>query len=267
MPGSIGIQVSFDAGLKTLMYHRKIHPVYIEFEGNRSVKDVIESMGIPHVEVDVILSNGEPVPFSYVVGNGDRIEVFGDGTGMNVPRTLRLRFFSAADDRFVCDDHLWKLARRLRLLGLDVAYHRRISNNVLAEISRNEDRILLSRDRHVLMIRHVQRGILLRSNDCDMQVKEVLSRIRGICLDPFSRCLACNGFLENLDTGTESFNMAKEKIPPKVLTWCREFKICRSCLRIFWKGSHFKKLAAMVKKFYAGDVANPPEWGIMTDDD
>lgn len=256
MPGNICIQVSFGDDLKDLMYLRKMDPVFIEFQGKRSVKDMIESLGIPHVEVDVILSNGEPVTFSYIVGNGDRIAVFSDGRGMNVPKTFRLRFFSTPDDRFICDDHLWKLARRLRLLGLDAAYEADVSNARFTDISCTEKRILLTRDRHVLMLRNVHRGMLIRNNHCEMQVREVLDRMTAIRLKPFSRCLICNGSLERVGPSPASFDRTRGNIPPKVLGWCREFKGCLSCGKVYWKGAHFQRLSDFVKKFYDGDIVN-----------
>ena len=41
-----------------------------------SIKDVIESLGVPHTEVELILANGRSVDFSYIVGDGDRISVY-----------------------------------------------------------------------------------------------------------------------------------------------------------------------------------------------
>lgn len=256
MQKSLGIQVTFDDDLKDLMYCRKIHPVFIEFEGRRSVKDVIESLGIPHVAVDVIRVNAHPVTFSYIVQDGDRIEVFPDGAEMNVPNACRIRFAMGPEPRYICDDHLWKLSRRLRLLGLDVAYQKRISDRRLVEISREEGRILLTRDRHLLMIRHVERGILIRNSDCNLQVQEVLARMLGVRLDPFSRCLLCNGKLQILDMDGEVFERLEHAIPPKVREWCSEYNVCISCNKVYWKGSHFQKLVNLVKEYYSEDIAD-----------
>ena len=55
---------------------RRKRDIDFSFQGKRSVKDLIESFGVPHVEVDLILVNGKSVDFSYIVNDGDRISVY-----------------------------------------------------------------------------------------------------------------------------------------------------------------------------------------------
>jgi uncharacterized protein with PIN domain len=227
---------------------------------------VIESLGIPHVEVDVILVNGEPAIFSYGIHDGDRIEIFPDGSGMNVPASFRLGPSFGPEERFICDDHLWKLARRLRLLGLDVVFQKESGDKFIIQKARDEDRVILTRDRHLLMFRQITRAILIRSNHCDEQVKEVLKRLTGIRLNPFSKCMACNGCLINLDPCSDAFNEVKGNIPSKVLSWCQAYQLCDSCKKVYWRGSHHQRLVSLINEKYLGYIADTGESGIMEDD-
>ena len=87
-----------------------------------TVKDMIESLGVAHTEVELIVVNAETVPFSYVVGNGDRIAVYPMFESFDVKGELRVRPKALREPRFVLDVHLGKLAGYLRMLGFDVIY-------------------------------------------------------------------------------------------------------------------------------------------------
>jgi uncharacterized protein with PIN domain len=214
-----------------------------EFPGRRSVKDLIESFCVPHVEVDLILANGKSVDFSYIVNDGDRISVYPVFESLDIGTVTRLRPVPLRDPRFVLDVHLQKLTRRLRLLGFDVDYRPDRGDAELADVAERENRILLSRDRQLMMRKKVVRGLYVRNTDPEKQVGEVLDRLdlRGLCR-PFTRCIECNGAIESLDvTDARSADLAA-RIPPGVRSWCREYYLCRSCGRIYWKGSHYEKL-------------------------
>lgn len=219
----------------------------IAFDGKRSVKDLIESSGIPHTEIGLILVNDKAVDFSYIVQDGDRIEV----------RPALVRKYGApgsgAGDEeilLLCDEHLWKLCRRLRLLGFDAAFNKEWDDARLAEISCQEGRVLLTRDRRLLMRKNVVSGLLIRSSDAEEQVDEVLENLdlKNNCR-PFSRCLLCGGRLKEITVGDEDFEGIKGQIPPDVLAWRREYNVCLCCGQVYWKGSHYKSLAQRVEKY------------------
>lgn len=214
-----------------------------EFPGRRSVKDLIESFCVPHVEVDLILANGKSVDFSYIVNDGDRISVYPVFETFDIGTVTRLRPAPLRDPRFVLDVHLQKLARRLRLLGFDVDYQPDRDDAELADIAERENRILLSRDRQLMMRKKVTRGLYVRNTDAEKQVNEVLDRLdlRGRCR-PFTRCIECNGAIESLDVTDGGSSDLADRIPPGVRSWCREYYRCRGCGRIYWKGSHYEKL-------------------------
>ncbi|HOP63842.1 MAG TPA: Mut7-C RNAse domain-containing protein [Spirochaetota bacterium] len=223
--------------------------IELSFKGRRSVKDLIESMGVPHVEVDLILVNGSSVGFSYIIEDLDRISVYPVFESIDIADVTRLRPSPLRDTKFVLDVHLRKLARSMRLLGFDTDYEEGRDDDLLAAISERENRILLTCDRQLLMRKIVSRGIIVRSRDPEEQIIEVIERLQLEGLTkPFTRCIECNGFIEGLDLSSPRFRELEKKIPPGVLEWCREFYHCLSCGRIYWKGSHYDRLIEKTRR-------------------
>ena len=210
-----------------------------------SVKDVIESCGIPHPEVDLILVNGQAVDFGYAVTGDAEIELYPPGIQYSNFREKRLQVTSVAE--FVADGHLGKLVRDLRLLGIDVAYDPAAQDRQLVEIASRNNRALLTRDRRLLMHAAVQHGYYLRSQNPLEQTVEVLRRFElGSILSPFSRCLRCNALLEPTE---------KEKVigqlEPLTKIYYEEFRRCTGCGQVYWLGSHFTKLQKRLEEIRA----------------
>ena len=201
-----------------------------------SVKDVIESSGIPHPEVDLILVNGNPVDFGYTVTVDAEIELYPPRIQSSNFTDKRLQ--ATAITEFIADGHLGKLVRDLRLLGIDVAYDAAAEDRQLVEIASRNNRALLTRDRRLLMHAAVQHGYYLRSQNPLEQTIEVLRRFDlGFILSPFSRCLRCNALLEPAE---------KEKVigqlEPLTKIYYDKFRRCTGCAQVYWSGSHFTKL-------------------------
>jgi uncharacterized protein with PIN domain len=247
----------FDPGLLDLVKSKATsHPFAMSWFGRRSVKDLIESVGIPHVEVDLILVNREPVDFAYIVLPGDKLEVYGDSRNSGRSDCTGLKFIFPGEPRFVCDVHLGKLTRRLRLLGFDVDYRSQRGDRHLAWISDRESRYLLTRDLHLLMRRAVHGGVLIRSHQVDHQLTQVWQRFDlQLHCKPFSRCLSCNGMLKPLHFSSKEENQYQERIPAAVKQWCRDFKVCAACDKVYWPGTHYQRLEACIQKIY-------PRWPI-----
>lgn len=55
------------------------------------VEDVIETLGVPHSEVDLILVNGNAVPFSHPLKEGDRISVYPVFETFDISKVTKLR--------------------------------------------------------------------------------------------------------------------------------------------------------------------------------
>jgi uncharacterized protein with PIN domain len=206
-------------------------------------------MGVPHVEVELILANGNSVNFNYIVNAGDRISVYPVFESMDISGITRLRPSPLRNTRFVLDVHLRKLARRMRLLGFDVDYEDHRDDELLAEISERENRILLTCDRQLLMRKIVSRGIIIRSRNPEEQIIEVIERLQlRALISPFTRCIECNGLLADLIAGSPESDSLKNRIPPGVLEWCNEYFYCPSCGRIYWRGSHYDRLHEKVER-------------------
>ena len=210
-----------------------------------SIKDVIESCGIPHPEVDLILVNGKAVDFAYAVMVDAEIELYPPGIQSSHFREKRLQANTIRE--FVADGHLGKLVRDLRLLGLDVAYDPAAEDRQLVEIASRNNRALLTRDRRLLMHAAVQHGYYLRSQNPLEQTVEVLQRFDlGSILSPFTRCLRCNALLEPTE---------KEKVigqlEPLTKIYYDEFRRCTGCGQVYWSGSHFTKLQKRLEQIRA----------------
>jgi uncharacterized protein len=210
-----------------------------------SVKDVIESCGIPHPEVDLILLNGKAVDFAYTVRSDAEIELCPPGLQSSHFKEKRLQVTTIR--KFVADGHLGKLVRDLRLLGIDVAYDPAAEDRQLVEITRRNNRALLTRDRRLLMHAVVQHGYYLRSQNPLEQTIEVLRRFDlGSILTPFSRCLRCNALLEPA---------AKKEVIGQLESLTKiyydKFRRCTGCAQIYWSGSHFTKLQKRLEQIRA----------------
>jgi uncharacterized protein with PIN domain len=215
------------------------------FERRASVKDVIESLGVPHPEIDLILVNGETVDFSYIVRDGDRISVYPVFERLDVSELTKLRDAPLRRPRFVVDCNLGRLARYLRLLGFDCCYDNSYSDDDVATLSHRRQRIVLTRDRRLLHRKIITRGLFVRATDPREQVREVLRRLDLYTLSrPFSRCTRCNGLLES----AEKTDVAAQ-LQPLTRRYYDDFLRCSECGQIYWRGSHHRRSQALVDWF------------------
>lgn len=214
-----------------------------------SVKHVCESLGVPHTEVNLILINGTSVDFSCRVSESDRISVYPAFKSIDIDALMRVRPRPSREPRFVLDAHLGKLAGYLRMLGFDALYRNDYGDEELATVSRDEGRILLSRDRRLLTRSAVTYGHLLRESDPRAQLTEVVKRYDlSPRFAPFTRCMRCNGALEAV-----AKEAVWERLLPRTRLYYDEFAACRDCGRIFWKGSHYDDM-----RRWLGTVASMP---------
>ncbi|HEV2995007.1 MAG TPA: Mut7-C RNAse domain-containing protein [Chthoniobacterales bacterium] len=208
-----------------------------------AVKDVIESCGIPHPEIDLILVGNQPVGFEYLLEREADVSVYPIsqdrfiGFTENRLQTLQIK-------QFIADCHLGKLVRNLRLLGLDVDYDPEGEDRQLLEAATIGHRALLTRNRRLLMHAVVHHGYYLRSQDPLHQTMEVLRRFDLFTsLAPFTRCLRCNEPLEPVEKAK-----IIDRLDPLTKIYYEQFRRCSGCGQLYWPGSHFKKLEARVSK-------------------
>ncbi|RIV21164.1 twitching motility protein PilT [Fibrisoma montanum] len=210
--------------------------------GRVSVKDVIESLGIPHPEVGLLLINSQSAAFSQVLREGDYVSVYPAFAELDVSAVSLVQPAPLTAVRFVLDVHLGTLASHLRLMGFDTLYRNDYADEELARISHNERRILLTRDRGLLMRSLVDYGYFVRYTNPPRQLIEVLHRFTLVdSLRPFTRCLACNGALTPVDKAA-----VQEQLPPNVLTYRHQFWRCRQCSRVYWEGTHHERMLRFV---------------------
>jgi uncharacterized protein with PIN domain len=214
------------------------------FRPHQTVKDVLEAMGIPHTEIDLILVNGDPADFGHRPTAGDRIAAYPMFEALDVGSTTRLRPVPLRDPRFVVDVNLGRLARLLRVLGLDVWWSSDADDATLARISLDEQRILLTRDRGLLKRRAITHGLFVHSQDPEEQTLEVIRRLDlGQRLAPLTRCLHCNGSLAAV-----AKHEVIDQLEPLTRQYYEEFSRCAECGRIYWAGSHHAKLLGLVER-------------------
>lgn len=223
---------------RTVPYRFKSHP---------GIKDPIEVFGVPHTEVELIVVNGQSVGFDYQLQAGDRVAVYPVFGSLDINSLVRLRDETSHHPRFILDVNLGKLAKLMRLLGFDSLYRNDYRDADIVNIALNEQRIVLTRDRRLLYVKHISHGYWVRAVDAKSQIDEVMRRfdLHG-SIRPFARCLICNGMV---------MSVAKEDIlnhlKPKTRLYYEVFHQCANCRRIYWEGSHIEDM----RQRYAGYLA------------
>lgn len=232
--------------IKSKLRKKQIETSYL---GKRTVKDLIESFGVPHVEIDLILVNGKSVGFDYIVKDKDQISVYPVFERFDIGGLSKLDQSPLRDTRFLLDVHLGKLAKYLRLLGFDTMYKNEMDDPELARISNRTKRILLTRDRGLLKRKIVQRGLFIRNNDPYRQLVEILDKLSlWDRIQPFSRCMVCNHEIKAVEINSHEFSEIEDLIPPQVKKWCNEYYYCPNCKRAYWKGEHWKRMNEMINR-------------------
>lgn len=216
----------------------------VEVDRARSVKDAIESAGVPHTEVDLVIVDGRSVDFAHVLRGGERVAVYPMFEALDIAPLVRLRPRPLRDPRFVADTHLGKLARHLRMAGFDTLYGNDWGDERIVAISRSERRTILTRDRGLLRRRDVERGYCVRSVASEEQLGEVVRalQLEGL-LAPFTRCRECNAPLEDVARAA-----VLDRLPAPVRAAYERFRRCPGCDRVYWEGSHFDRMQATLRR-------------------
>jgi uncharacterized protein with PIN domain/sulfur carrier protein ThiS len=210
-------------------------------EEHSTIKDTIESLGVPHTEIGLVLVNGQPVGLESRIRDGDVVEANPGG-------------YLPGPPRFVLDTHLGRLARYLRMLGLDTLYRNDYRDDELARLSRGDDRILLTRDIGLLKRSIVRRGYWVRADGSEAQLAEIVRRFDLVgSISPFGRCLRCNGLLEPI-----AREVIEDRLPLRTRHEQVDFRRCPTCGGIYWKGSHYDRMRRLIERIQrtTGDLTS-----------
>jgi uncharacterized protein with PIN domain len=207
-----------------------------------TTKHMIEALGVPHTEVELVLVNGESVGFDRLLADGDRVAVYPKFEAFDVTPLLRVRERPLRDTRFVADAHLGGLAHLLRLTGFDTLYDNHYHDDEIERLARTEGRIVLTRDRELLKRREVTHGCYVHALRSEAQLREVFERLDLTrSARPFTRCLSCNAPLRPIAAAE-----AVPRVPPRVRDHHDRFVACDGCGRVFWEGSHWRRMRALL---------------------
>jgi len=207
-----------------------------------TTKHMIEALGVPHTEVELILVNGESADFSRLLQDGDRVAVYPRFEAMDVTPLLRVRDYPLRETRFVADAHLGGLAHMLRMLGFDTLYDNHFDDDAIVDICEHDGRIVLTRDRELLKRRAVTHGCYVHALKSEAQLREIVERLDlARSAKPFTLCLHCNAPLRPVDKAS-----VLDRLPPKVREHYAHFSTCDACGRVYWEGSHWRNMRRML---------------------
>lgn len=208
-----------------------------------SLKDIIESLNIPHTEIGRIMYRDRGLSFRYIPHESMSITVlpFTSDTIRSLPNELWPACHKNL--RFIIDKNVLKLGRLLRMAGIDTALIPELTRYEIGYLASEQERIILTRDRELVKCGSVVFGQLLRSTDSDEQFYEVVKRFQPLIqFKPFCRCMECNGVIQTVDKKS-----IIDRLKPLTRKYYNEFSICRDCQKLYWKGSHYNQMAEKLR--------------------
>jgi uncharacterized protein with PIN domain len=232
--------------------HRRRRDVTTPCARAATTKHMIEAIGVPHTEVELILVNGESSGFDRLLAEGDRVAVYPTFASFDISALQRVRERPLREWRFVADAHLGGLSRLLRMAGFDTLYDNNYRDEEIEQISLMEKRVALTRDRELLKRRGITHGCYVHAIRSEEQFQEIVRRLdlAGSVM-PFTLCLKCNAPLQLADKAGIA-----GRLPPRVREHHQEFCICAICQGIFWKGSHWQRMCAVLERATAAPGIN-----------
>jgi len=191
--------------------HRRKTDFEAGFKGKRSIKAMIETLGVPHTEIDLVLVNGKSVDFNCILQDGDQVSVYPVFESLNITNVTLLRKIPLRRNKFIADINLGDLVKYMRALGFDLYYDPLLTTREIIKISKREHRIILTKSRKLLKFKDVTHGIFIRPGKTTEQIKRIIDSLNiKDNIKPFSRCLLCNTLLQSVPK-----EKIFDKIPPK----------------------------------------------------
>jgi uncharacterized protein with PIN domain/sulfur carrier protein ThiS len=226
-----------------------------------TVADLLQEAGVPPGEVDLVLVNGVSVSLDAPVNDGSLVSVYPVFESFDISLEQRIRPIPLRVPRFVLDVHLGRLATLLRMVGFDALYRNDFRDDELLRIASAEKRALLSKDRPLLATPGLERGYHVRADKPVEQLAEVIDRfdLRRL-IAPFSRCLLCNVLLKPVAPATVA-----DQVPPRVREAKSVFSRCDGCGRIYWEGTHWERMRALIDRILSRESGPRPSGGPLVD--
>jgi uncharacterized protein with PIN domain len=219
-----------------------------------TTKHMIEALGVPHTEVELILVNGESVGFERMLQDGDRVAVYPRFETFDITPLLRVRDQPLRITHFVADAHLGGLAHLLRMMGFDTLYRNDFADDEIVALAAAESRIVLTRDLELLKRRQVTHGCYVHALKPENQLREIFRRLDlARSARPFTLCLECNAPLKPVPR-----EAAAGRVPPGVWQSQERYSGCDICQRLFWEGSHWRHMRTLVEELAAPVKATEP---------
>jgi len=205
--------------------------------------EAIESLGIPLSEVDLVLVNSQAAPLKQRLYENDLVSVYPTFETLDISELKGGHTTALRETCFILDAHLGKLAKYLRMLGFDSLYRNDFGDNEIIELAARERRIILTRDKLLLRSSRVTHGYYIRATEKHEQLREVVQKFDLYSqFKSFSRCMTCNA---ELVPGSKEEIM--ELVGQDILDLYDEFFYCPACRKVFWKGSHFKRMESYIR--------------------
>ncbi|CAH0185936.1 hypothetical protein SRABI118_01368 [Massilia sp. Bi118] len=223
---------------------RRQHDIATPCARMATTKHMIEALGVPHTEVELVLVNGEVSGLDLLLEEGDRVAVYPRFTRLDIADLAPAPMLPPGRLRFVADAHLGGLARLLRMAGFDTIYDNSLRGDQVEVLAVEEERMVLTRDRELLKRRTIAYGCYVRALKAQAQLREVFERLAlAERARPFTRCLHDNAPLR-----TVAKVEVLERLPPQVAATQEEFSTCDLCGRVYWKGSHWERMSGMLEQ-------------------
>jgi hypothetical protein len=212
-----------------------------------TTKHMIEALGVPHTEVELVLVNGESVGFDRILADGDRVAVYPKFEALDITPLLKVRERPLRVTRFIADAHLGGLAHLLRMAGFDTLYDNFYDDREIERLSAADGRIVLTRDRELLKRRTITHGCYVRELKSAGQFREVFERLDlAGSARPFTLCLHCNAPLAAIPKAE-----VQGRVPERVFERYERFSTCERCRRVYWEGSHWRRMMGLLGEVLA----------------
>ncbi len=217
-----------------------VYPLY----RRASIKDIVEGLGVPHTEVGRIILDQNEQTFAKIAESGEHYHIYPLAPDLPPTMATVLRPQPLSSCIFLVDINVRRLAGLLRMAGIDAeSVEAGSADGATVQKAVKDKRILLTRNRDLLKQRDLVFGRLLRSQKPESQLRRIIDlySLRDR-LQPFSRCIACNGLLEEV-----AKDAILDRLLPLTKKYFTSFMQCTGCGKIYWRGSHHQK---MVEKLH-----------------